>query len=57
MTGPVYRVCRICGKIVNVSCQMRHEKRYICPRCAGEPWYMTREGLVRRERPTGTARK
>ena len=57
MTGPVYRVCRKCGKTVNVSCQMRHEKRYICPRCAGEPWFMTREGLVRRERPTGTARK
>lgn len=45
-----YRVCRRCGKTVNVSCQMRHEKRYICPRCTGEPWYMTREGLVRRER-------
>ena len=57
MTGPVYRVCRKCGKTVNVSCQMRHEQRYICPRCTGEPWYMTREGLVRRERPTGTARK
>lgn len=42
-----YRVCRRCGKTVNVSCQMRHEKRYICPRCTGEPWYMTREGLVR----------
>lgn len=51
MTGPVYLVCRKCGKTVNVSCQMRHEKRYICPLCTGEPWYMTREGLVR-EKPT-----
>ena len=57
MTGPVYRVCSKCGKMVNVSCLEHHGKKYICPRCTGEPWFMTREGLVRCERPTGTARK
>lgn len=44
---PVYRNCRECGKRVNVSSQEKHGKKYICPRCTGEPWYMTREGLVR----------
>ena len=47
-----YRICRKCGKKVNVSSQLRHDKKYICPRCAGEPWYMTREGLVREVRKT-----
>jgi len=31
-----YRICRKCGKQVNVSSQLRHEKKYICPRCTGE---------------------
>lgn len=44
-----YRVCRKCGKQVNVSCKMGHEKKYICPRCVGEPWFMTREGMVSRK--------
>lgn len=48
---PQYRNCRKCGKQVNVSSLDHHGKKYICPRCTGEPWYMTREGLVR-EKPT-----
>lgn len=51
-----YRICRKCGFQVNVSSQLRQEKKYICPRCAGEPWYMTREWMVRREQ-TGPAKK
>ena len=47
----IYRICRKCGKQVNVSSQLRHEKKYICPRCTGEPWYMTREGMVREHAP------
>lgn len=42
-----YRICSKCRKMVNVSRQEKHGKKYICPRCTGEPWYMTREGLVR----------
>ena len=47
MRGAVYHLCRRCGKRVNISCQLRQEKRHLCPRCVGEPWYMTKEGLVR----------
>lgn len=53
---PQYRICRKCGKQVNVSSQENHGKKYICPRCTGEPWYMTREELVR-EIPAGTSKK
>lgn len=53
---PVYRNCRECGKRVNVSSKERHGKKYICPRCTGEPWYMTREWMVRKEQ-TGAAKK
>lgn len=49
--NPQYRICRKCGKQVNVSSQEKHGKKYICPRCTGEPWYMTREGLVREHTP------
>lgn len=52
----VYRICSKCGKVVNVSRQEKHGKKYICPRCTGEPWFMTRDGLVRKEQ-TGAAKK
>lgn len=47
MNGPVYRICIQCGLRVNVSCTFPKDKKYLCRRCAGEPWYMTRESLVR----------
>ena len=40
-----YRICRECGREVNVSCLDKHGKKYICPACAGEPWLMTRDWL------------
>lgn len=48
---PVYRNCRECGKRVNVSRQEKRGKKYICPRCTGEPWFMTRECMVREHTP------
>ena len=48
--GLVYRICRRCGETVNVSCKERQEKKYLCPRCAGVPWYMTREWSYREDR-------
>lgn len=48
--GLVYRICRRCGETVNVSCKERQEKKYLCPRCAGAPWYMTREWSYREDR-------
>lgn len=38
----VYRICRNCGEKVNVACTERHDKKYVCPVCSGEPWYMTK---------------
>lgn len=48
---PVHRICSKCGKVVNVSSQEKHGKKYICPRCTGEPWFMTREWMVREHTP------
>lgn len=53
---PVYRICSKCRKVANVSSQEKHGKKYICPRCTGEPWFMTREWMVRKEQ-TGAAKK
>ena len=39
--GYLYRVCRECGEIVNVPKGVRYGKTYLCPRCAGQPWFMT----------------
>lgn len=46
---PVYRVCMECGEVVNVSRFTRHDKKYLCPRCAGCPWFMTRVSKTRKE--------
>lgn len=43
----VYRVCRKCQKEVNVSRIEPGGKQYVCPACAGEPWYMTRDWLCK----------
>lgn len=43
----VYRVCRKCQKEVNVSRVDPGGKQYVCPVCAGEPWYMTRDWLCK----------
>lgn len=50
MNGAIYRFCRKCGKQVNVSALEKYDKKYICPRCAGKPWYQTREGMVKDEK-------
>lgn len=47
MNGAIYRFCRKCRKQVNVSALEKYDKKYICPRCAGQPWYQTREGMVK----------
>ena len=39
--GYRYRVCKECGEIVNVPKGVRYGKTYLCPRCAGQPWFMT----------------
>lgn len=52
-----YRICRKCGFQVNVSSKSKHEKKYICPRCAGCPQYMTREALVRKTPSPQSGRK
>lgn len=39
--GYVYRVCKECGEVVNVAKGVRYGKTYLCPRCAGQPWFMT----------------
>lgn len=44
------RLCRECGLEWNVSVLEKGTKRYICPRCAGTPWYGSREWGVKRER-------
>lgn len=43
--GYVYRICSKCENVINVSRLEKGGKKYICPACAGEPWYMTRDSM------------
>ena len=45
--GCVYRICSKCGNIINVSRKEKGGKKYTCPICTGEPWYMTRDNMCK----------
>ncbi len=45
--GYVYRICSKCENVSNVSRLEKGGKNYICPACAGEPWYMTRDSMCK----------
>ena len=47
MSEQVYRICRKCERIINVSRTERGGKQYICPACTREPWFMTRDWLCK----------
>lgn len=45
--GFVYRICSKCGRVINVSRLEKGGRKYVCPACAGEPWFMTRDALCK----------
>lgn len=45
--GCVYRICTKCERVINVSRLERGGKKYICPACVGEPWFMTRDAMCK----------